>query len=100
MRARPGRIIVCLLCLGAGALPASEPPTPSPAARSWEKGQEALRQGQTEQAIALFQQSLKLDPALARNHLSLAAAYLGQGQDAPAAPHLARYLAAQPEHLE
>jgi tetratricopeptide (TPR) repeat protein len=66
----------------------------------WEKGQEALRQGETEQAILLFQQSLKLDPELANNHLSLAAAYVGLGQDEQAVPHFVRYLTVRPDHLE
>jgi tetratricopeptide (TPR) repeat protein len=90
------RDIVRLLVLVIGML-AAEPA--SPALLAWEKGQEALRQGQTEQAITHFRQSLQLDPTLARNHLSLAAAYVGKGLDAQAVPHFALYLAAQPDHL-
>jgi predicted Zn-dependent protease len=88
--------VIWLLLLSVTML-AAEPP--SPAVLAWEKGQEAMRQGQTEQAIAFYRESLKLDPALARNHLSLAAVYVGNGQDAEAALHFALYLAAQPEHL-
>jgi tetratricopeptide (TPR) repeat protein len=58
-----------------------------------------MAEGQPEQAIADFQESLRQDPTLARNHLSLAAAYLAQGNDAEAEPHLGRYLDAQPDHL-
>jgi tetratricopeptide (TPR) repeat protein len=71
----------------------------APALRAWQDGQRAMQEGRTEQAIACYRESLRLDPSLARNHLSLSAAYLGLGQDEQAAPHLARYLAAQPDHL-
>jgi tetratricopeptide (TPR) repeat protein len=90
------RAVAWLTLLAVGML-AAEPA--SPAVLAWEKGQEALRQGHNERAIAFFRQSLQLDPALARNHLSLAAAYVGQGLDEQAAPHFALYLAAQPDHL-
>jgi tetratricopeptide (TPR) repeat protein len=58
-----------------------------------------MAEGQPEQAISSFQESLRQDPTLACNHLSLAAAYLAQGNDAEAEPHLARYLQAQPDHI-
>ncbi|HEY7424733.1 MAG TPA: tetratricopeptide repeat protein [Gemmataceae bacterium] len=83
------------------------PPSPSeeekekekPAAlANWKKGQQALLEGQTKQAIALFQRSLEQDADLVCNHLSLAAAYLASGQEEQAAGHLDRYLQAQPEH--
>jgi hypothetical protein len=38
-------------------------------------------------------------PRLGPNHLSLAAAFIAQGHDEQAAPHLARYVEAQPDHL-
>ncbi len=87
----PSWVWVGLMCLGQ----APEPP----ALRAWQDGQRAMVAGQTEKAIACYRESLRLDPALARNHLSLAAAYLAEGKDQEAAPHLARYLAAQPDHL-
>jgi tetratricopeptide (TPR) repeat protein len=65
----------------------------------WQEGQQAMVDGRTDAAIGRFQESLRLDPRLARNHLSLAAAYLALGRDAQAAPHLASYLEAQPDHL-
>jgi len=89
-----GWVCVWLVCVGAGP---AEPG--SPAQRVWEQGQQALAAGRVDEAIACYRRSLTLDPGLARNHLSLAAAYLGQGQDGEAAPHLARYVAAQPDHL-
>lgn len=99
MSVRPGWVVVGLVCL-VGGVPAAEPcPTTVPAVLAWEKGQEAMRQGDAERAIALYQRSLALDPTLVSSHLSLAAAYVGQGQDERALPHFASYLAARPDHL-
>lgn len=89
----PSWVCVGLLCLG------QAPSAEAPALRAWQDGQRAIHDGNAPQAIACYQESLRLDPNLARNHLSLSAAYLGLGQDEQAAPHLARYLAAQPDHL-
>jgi tetratricopeptide (TPR) repeat protein len=75
-----------------------EPSLSSPGLPDWEKGQQAILDGQTEKAIASFQQSLKQDPTLVRNYLSLAAAYLAQGQEEQAAEQLKQYLHKQPEH--
>lgn len=72
---------------------------PRPAVQLWEQGQAAVRAGRVDEAIELYRRSLAEDPSLARNHLSLAAAYLEQGNEAAACPHLERYLAACPEHL-
>lgn len=84
---------VCLISL---MLTWEKPPVE--AQRLWEMGQEAMFDGQADKALQLYQQSLKADPTLARNHLSMAAAFLEKGQDAAAAPCMARYLLAQPEH--
>jgi len=84
--------------LSASALRAAEPATPSAGLAAWQKGQQALLEGRTEQAIASFQESLEQDHSLARNYLSLAAAYLALGQEEQAARHLDRYLRAQPDH--
>jgi tetratricopeptide (TPR) repeat protein len=65
----------------------------------WEKGQEAMTRGKPDEAIRLYGQSLALDPTFARNHLSLAAAYLEKGDAEHACPHLGRYLEAHPHHL-
>jgi tetratricopeptide (TPR) repeat protein len=94
----PCQALVCvtLLCPARGEPPAAGVPA---ALGAWQQGQEALAGGEAERALELFRKSLRLDPSLARNHLSLAAAYLAQGKDAQAAPHLARYLEAQPDHL-
>jgi tetratricopeptide (TPR) repeat protein len=89
-----------LVCLALALPPAAEPETEkSPALLLWEQGQEAMLAGRTEEAIALYQKSLKLDSTLAQNYLSLAAGYLEKGDDETAAEHLDRYLELQPEHL-
>src|SRR5262249_61780904 len=56
-----------------------DPPARAAARQFWEEGQKAMRQGQPERAIALYEQSLAPDPRLARGPLSLAAAYLDEG---------------------
>jgi tetratricopeptide (TPR) repeat protein len=80
-----------------GAAAAQE--APSSGRQFWEAGQEAMRQGHPDQAIRLYEQSLAADPAFARNHLSLAAAYLDKGDADAACPHLALYLAAYPAQV-
>jgi tetratricopeptide (TPR) repeat protein len=90
--------VVVAVFLLAIPLCAAEPILSSPGLPEWEKGQHAMLEGQTEQAIAAFQQSLKQDPALVRNHLSLAAAYLAQGKEEQAAEQLKQYLNARPDH--
>ncbi|HJT78944.1 MAG TPA: tetratricopeptide repeat protein [Gemmataceae bacterium] len=95
---RPRPAWLWLLCLvGAGTAAAQQP---VPAARVlWERGQAAMSRGHAEQAIRLYGQSLELDPAFARNHLSLAAAYLEKGDAARACDHMGQYLEANPAHL-
>jgi hypothetical protein len=83
--------------------PADDAPTeateePSVAMKLWDKGQEALLNGKNHEAVAFFQRSLKLDPLLACNYLSLAAAYADQGEDELEALQLEHYLRLQPEH--
>src|SRR5690349_1183276 len=82
------------------SLHSAEPALSSPGLPAWDKGQQAMLDGKTEQAIASFQQSLKQDPALVRTYLSLAAAYLAQGQEEQAAQQLKQYLDRQPKHCE
>jgi tetratricopeptide (TPR) repeat protein len=89
-----------LVCAGCQSLAPMAATAQKPAAGElWEKGQSAMRDGDPEQAIGFYQQSLALDPGLVRNHLSLAAAYLEKGDDEAACPHLAHYVKAHPEHL-
>lgn len=70
-----------------------------PAMKLWELGQKAIGEGKPDIAIKLYKQSLATDPNLHRNHLSLAAAYLENGQDQLAADSMERYLERQPDHL-
>lgn len=65
----------------------------------WEQGQDAMLQDQPDRAIACYVQSLQHDPGLARNFLSLAAAFQHKGEDDKAVTWLARYLHAQPDHV-
>jgi hypothetical protein len=68
------------------------------AMRAWEKGQQEMLDGHTDKAIAWYEDSLRLDPGLVRNHLSLAAAFLARGEDERAANFLGCYVNAQPDH--
>ena len=90
--------ILLVLFLPTSTLQAAEPALSSAGLAAWQKGQQALLEGRTEQAIASFQESLEQDHSLARNYLSLAAAYLALGQDEQAARQLDRDLRAQPDH--
>jgi len=88
--------MLCALLACCGSEPAS-PPTK--ALTLWQQGQDLLRNGDSDKAIPCFQESLKADPDLAQNHLSLAAAYSDLGQDKLAVLHLGRYVAKRPDHL-
>jgi tetratricopeptide (TPR) repeat protein len=100
MKLRHAWIIGWLACLGCHSLvalkldPEGEPPDPL-----WEQGQAAMRRGQAERAIQLYEQSLANNPSRTRNHLSLAAAHVEAGNDDAACEHLGQYLASQPEHF-
>ncbi len=95
MRLCPAAFLLCLC--GSGADPA--PPAPGgEALRLWERGQKAMLAGDADGAVAAYRESLRLDPGLARNHLSLAAACLEKGDDAAAAGHMGDYLRFQPDH--
>lgn len=108
---RSPSLTLSLLLLSAGCqslaaveLSAPEPvPEPvaalSPARRIWEQGQDAMRHGQPDKAIACYKQSLEFDPQFTPAHLSLAAAYLELGDDAGACPHLGHYVQGRPEQV-
>src|SRR5262245_26946745 len=98
MVARPAWFWLWLIGLGLHGAVARAADVLPPAQRLWELGQAAMKQGQTDRAIDCYRQSLRLDPTLARNHLSLAAAYLGKGDEAHACPHLQQYVRLIPEH--
>ena len=101
-------LFLCLVCLGCHSVvpeairePVPEPqPGPSiQAAELWEKGQLAMQQEQRKQAIALYEQSLALDPSLTCNYLSLAAAHIEDGNEEAAGRYLARFVEINPGHL-
>jgi tetratricopeptide (TPR) repeat protein len=69
------------------------------AVQRWQLGQEALRNGDVDAAIALYRKSLDLDGKLNRNLLSLAAAFSAKGDDAQAVDFLSRYVEKQPDHV-
>src|SRR5262249_26255713 len=73
--------------------------TSESATQLWEKGQEAMKQGEPDRALEYYQRSLAVDPALSRNYLSMAAAYLEKGDDEAACPNLSQYVNAHPEQL-
>jgi tetratricopeptide (TPR) repeat protein len=91
-------LCLCALSLLQPALFAAPLPEPSAAVRLWEQGQAAMGDGRTDEAIRFYSQSLRLEPQLARNYLSLAAAHVSRGEEAEAAAWLSRYVAAQPQH--
>jgi hypothetical protein len=97
MAVRHGWLGVWLVCFGCQSLPLLEKEDPSSASRNWEKGQTAMRQGKTEEAIWCYEQALAADPNFTRNHLSLAAAYLQENNPDKACAHLAQYLNANPD---
>jgi tetratricopeptide (TPR) repeat protein len=100
MCTRLGWLLPALLGLGCQTLPPLPASAETPSAvRLWEDGQAAMRQGRTDDAIRCYEESLRANPNLARNHLSLAAAHLQVGDESRACPHLAQYVAAQPEHV-
>jgi hypothetical protein len=90
---------LCLLALACPRGGAAEGEAAARARQLWEQGQEAMRQGHADEAIRCYEQSLAADPAFARNHLSLAATYLEQGDQERACPELELYLQAYPGHL-
>jgi tetratricopeptide (TPR) repeat protein len=92
--------LLYLICLGCQAPAPLETAAPSESAeRLWDMGQDAMRHGQPDLAIRLYQQSLQANPNLTRNYVSLAAVYLQLGDDAAACAHLARYVAVNPDQL-
>jgi tetratricopeptide (TPR) repeat protein len=99
MFGRHGWLVLWVVCLSCHAVLAVEPAVETPSRQAWQKGQEAMRLKQLDQAIGFYQQSLAADPSFSRNHMSLAAAHLEKGDEATACVHLGKYVAAHPEHL-
>lgn len=105
MSMRSLSMFLLLTCLGCHSLElveaGGEAPAEAPdlAAALWSRGQEAMRSGQVDRAIAFFEESLQADPSCTHNHLSLAAARLEKGEQEEACTQLARYIEAHPEHV-
>jgi tetratricopeptide (TPR) repeat protein len=98
MTVRRGLLLLCALFLSGPSLWAAPPAVPSPAVGLWEHGQDAMRDGRIDDAIRCYYQSLRLDPTLDRNYLSLAAAHVSRGEEAESVRWLARYVEARPDH--
>jgi tetratricopeptide (TPR) repeat protein len=82
------------------ALPGETPKAPpTPAEKALQVGQTAMDGDRFDEAIDQFQLAIRLDPKLVQAHLNLAAAYLALGNDRLAAPSLAAYLNARPDHF-
>lgn len=90
--------LILVLVLPASLGYSAEPVPSSPGLEDWQEGQQAMLEGKADKAIASFHESLNKDATLVRNHLSLAAAYLAQGQEEKAAEQMETYLKAQPDH--
>jgi tetratricopeptide (TPR) repeat protein len=89
-----------MLAVLLGQAPPAQLPDLSPSAeRLWDQGQEAMRQGHADEAIACYRRSLATDPELSRNHLSLAAAYIEKGDANSACAALGRYVSANPDQV-
>jgi tetratricopeptide (TPR) repeat protein len=91
----------CLGCHVLGPFARVESPAPavSQAQAAWQEGQEAMRRGEPQAAVAHYRRSLEAGPELPQTYLSLAAAHLEAGDDGAAAEALARFSAAHPEQL-
>jgi len=64
------------------------------------RGIELARAGDLDRAIALFVESVRIDPGLAEAHSQLGAARLAAGDDAAALPHLERAVEVDPQFAD
>jgi tetratricopeptide (TPR) repeat protein len=96
MRSLPILLLLPLALVISATTPLYADEPPSPAMQQWQLGQDAMARGETDKAIDYYHASLKLDPNLACNHLSLAAALLEKDRENEAVDCLDRFLAAQP----
>lgn len=99
-----------LLFLGCHTFPVGMPEPAAAPPSTFRQGQAALRVGEPERAIALFEQSREetvfrpavaetgQDPGSVRHHLALAAAYMETDEPDRACEQLTRFLEARPEH--
>ncbi|MCI0641591.1 MAG: tetratricopeptide repeat protein [Gemmataceae bacterium] len=64
----------------------------------WLQGQKAMQDGEYDQAIAFYQKALAAERGASKSFLSLAAAYLAQGDEDSACVALGQFVDANPEH--
>jgi tetratricopeptide (TPR) repeat protein len=100
MAVRPAWLWLCVVFVAFPQIgPSARAEDPVTQARQlWVQGQEAMHRGKPDEAIRFYEQSLATDAGQQRNHLSLAAAFIQQGNEVGAVGHLAEYLKAFPEH--
>ncbi len=96
MSLRPACACLCALLFAATSVRADDPAVL--ARQAWLLGQDAMKRGKADEAVRYYEQSLTFDGGQKRVHLSLAAAYVQNGDESAAAKHLAEYVAAFPEH--
>jgi tetratricopeptide (TPR) repeat protein len=83
----------CCFCLGCQTI---NPMEPRPKDALWEKGQEAMRAGKPDDAVACYEALAHKKPG--QVHLSLAAAYMAKGDEVAASLALGRFVEENPDH--
>jgi tetratricopeptide (TPR) repeat protein len=81
----------------APAAPTSAPPAASPAQEHFEKGLEYGNQDKWDEAIAEFQEAIRLDPEFGRAYWGLGYSYLAKGELGKAIEALEKYLQMEPD---
>jgi hypothetical protein len=89
-------LLSCCFCLGCHSIRLLD--RDGTALGSWEKGQDAMRRGETDQAIAHYEEGLAKKQPEARLYLSLAAAYVAKGDETSACVALERFVEENPAH--
>jgi tetratricopeptide (TPR) repeat protein len=93
--------LCCWFCLGCHTLQVQvEEEQPGAPASLWDKGQQAMRAGNPDEAIALYQEELARVRPDTRCYLSLAAALVAKGDDESAGLALAHFVEANPDHRQ
>jgi hypothetical protein len=90
-------LVLCCFCLGCHTFQGAGN-VAGEANSAWEKGQEAMRQGDADLAITHYKQALAAKQPQTRAYLSLAAAYIAKEDEAGAGWALAQFIQAYPDH--
>ena len=98
MTVRPAWLWLCVVLLPPSSAFARAEDPATLARQLWVQGQEAMREGKPDEAIRFYEQSLAADAGQQRTHLSLAAAYIQQGDEAGPSSIWPSTSAAFPEH--